>query len=71
MVRYLFFWSQLAEYLMLEDKKDFLTTYWPTLWPRLVDYLTTHSTFDHRTLLLHDHLRLLFSTSSSYPPRAL
>jgi hypothetical protein len=71
LVRYLFFWSQLAEFLMLEDKKDFLTTYWPTLWPRLVHYLTTHSTPDHRTLLLHDHLRLLYSTSSSYPLRAL
>ena len=56
---------------MLEEKKDFLTSYWPTLWPRLLHYLTTHSTLDHWILRLHDHLRLLYSTSSSYPPRAL
>jgi hypothetical protein len=56
---------------MLEDKRNFLTTYWPTLWPRVLHYLTTHSTLDHLILLLHDHLRLLYSTSSSYPPRAL
>jgi hypothetical protein len=71
MVRFLFLWSQLAEYLMLEDKKDFLTTYWPTLWPRLVHYQTTHFTLHHLGLLLQDHLRLLYISSSSYPPRAL
>jgi len=61
MVRYSFLWSQMAESLMLEDPRDFLTVYWTSFWPRVQTYLSTHNAFkDLEQPLLNDHLRLLY-----------